>query len=115
MRSRDEAVYQKFWEMPARNRPPGGESFADLIERVGAVIDSYTQRHAGRNIVAVAHGGTIRAAITHSLKLSPETGMSFSTDTLSTTRLEHTEGGLLRGKGGNWRVVSINQPAKRGQ
>ncbi len=112
MRSRDPAGYETFWEQPARNRPPGGESFADMIARVGAVIEHYTALHAGRDIVAVTHGGTIRAAITHALDIPPETGMSFTVDTLSMTRLDHIEGGLLRGKGKAWRAVSINQPAK---
>lgn len=112
MRARDQAVYDSFWEKPARNRPPGGESFADMIARVGAVIERYTALHAGKDIVAVTHGGTIRAAITHALEIPPETGMSFTVDTLSMTRLDHIEGGLLRGKGKAWRAVSINQPAK---
>ncbi len=112
MRSRDEAVYDRFWQMPARNRPPGGESFADQIDRVGTIIDQYTTDHPGQDIVAVTHGGTIRAAISHALELPPETGMSFTIGTLSLTRLEHIEGGLLKGKGRSWRAVTINQPAK---
>lgn len=112
MKSKDEATYDAFWDMPARNRPPGGESFADLIDRVGAVVDQYTGAHAGKDIVAVTHGGTIRAAISHALELTPETGMSFTVGTLSLTRLEHIEGGLLRGKGRSWRAVTVNQSAK---
>ncbi len=112
MRAQDEVSYDVFWESPARNRPPGGESFSDQISRVGAIIEKYTYMHAGKDIVAVTHGGTIRAAISHALGLTPETGMSFTVSTLSLTRLEHIEGGLLRGKGRSWRAVSINQPAK---
>ena len=112
MRARDEAMYDDFWDSPARNRPPGGESFADLIRRVGAIIDQYTEQYKGKDIVAVTHGGTIRAAISHALDLTPETGMSFTVNTLSLTRLEHIERGLLKGKGRSWRAVTINQPAK---
>lgn len=112
MRSADEATYDAFWEKPARNRPPGGESFADQIARVGEVIDQYTADHSGKDIVAVTHGGTIRAAISHALELTPETGMSFTIGTLSLTRLEHIEGGLLKGKGRSWRAAMVNQPAK---
>jgi alpha-ribazole phosphatase len=112
MRAQDEVSYDAFWETPARNRPPGGESFSDQISRVGAIIEKYTDMHAGKDIVAVTHGGTIRAAISHALDLTPETGMSFTVSTLSLTRLEHIEGGLLKGKGRSWRAVSINQPAK---
>lgn len=112
MRSKDEAIYDAFWEKPARNRPPGGESFADQIARVGAIVDQYTSDHSGKDIVAVTHGGTIRAAISHALELTPETGMSFTIGTLSLTRLEHIAGGLLKGKGRSWRAASVNQPAK---
>ncbi len=112
MRLKDTDQYEKFWEKAARNRPPGGESFHDLIERVGAVIDRRTHEHSGNDIIAVAHGGTIRAAVSHALNLSPETGMSFSFDTLSVTCLEHIEGGLLEGSGESWRVAYVNRPAK---
>ena len=101
-----------FWESPARNRPPGGESFADQISRVGVIIEEYTRMYPGMDIVAVTHGGTIRAAISHALDLTPETAMSFTVSTLSLTRLEHIDGGLLKGKGRSWRAVTINQSAK---
>lgn len=104
-------AYAHFWEQPARRAPPGGESFADLIDRTAGIIDRYTASHQGQDIVAVCHGGTIRAAVAHVLGLTPEKGMSFTIDTLSVTRLEHVEGGLLRGKGAVWRVTGINQPS----
>jgi len=112
MQKTDPDVYHAFWETPARNSPPGGESFQDLIARAGAVIDRRTSENKGHDIVAVAHGGTIRAAISHGLQLTPETGMSFSIGTLSITCLEHVEGGLLKGKGSAWRVVYINRSPK---
>lgn len=112
MHSKSPKAYNKFWEDPTRNNPPGGESFADQIKRVGKIIDKYTNKFGGHDILAVCHGGTIRAAITYTLGLSPETGMAFSINTLSTTQIEHVEGGLLKGKGGAWRIVSINTPAK---
>ena len=111
MEASDPEAYFEFWKQPARNAPPGGESFADLINRTAGVIERYTANHPGEDIVAVCHGGTIRAAVAHVLGLTPELGMSFSIDTLSVTRLEHVEGGLLRGKGGTWRVGAINQPS----
>ena len=111
MEAADPDAYFEFWREPARNAPPGGESFADLIARTAEIINRYTADHAGEDIVAVCHGGTIRAAVAHVLGLTPELGMSFTIDTLSVTRLEHVEGGLLRGKGGVWRIGAINQPS----
>ncbi|MDA0996961.1 MAG: histidine phosphatase family protein [Proteobacteria bacterium] len=115
MRDVDPTTYEAFWSDPVRNRPPGGESFADQVTRVGRVIDTYTQRHSGRDIVAVSHGGTVRAALSHVLGLVPEAGMAISVQTLSITRIEHVPGGLLRGKGNAWRVVHVNLPAKENQ
>ncbi|MDA1090675.1 MAG: histidine phosphatase family protein [Proteobacteria bacterium] len=109
MMATDPETYKVYWSDPTRNRPPGGESFADLIARTGVVIDRLGEQHKGRDIVAVVHGGTIRAAMAVALKLEPEQGMAIRIDTLSTTILENVEDGLLRGKGGVWRVVGVNR------
>lgn len=112
MQERDPETYARFWQDPVRQRPPGGESFHDQIERTGGVIRRYTESHAGRDIVAVCHGGTIRAALSHALGLDPATGMAFTVHTLTLTILEHTPGGLLRGNGGQWRIVGVNLPPR---
>jgi len=109
MENFDPAAYKAFWQDPAGSAPPGGESFADLITRASAVIERWNEAHSGRDIVAVTHGGTIRAAVAHALDLSPNKAMSVQVDNLSLTRLEHIEGGLLRG---HWRVTAVNQPPK---
>ncbi len=103
-------VYAKFWEAPARNAPPGGESFADVVARTAKVVEAYTAKHAGRDIVAVCHGGSIRGAIAHAMGLTPEAGMAVVVDTLSLTRIDHINGGLLRGKGSTWRLLGVNNP-----
>jgi broad specificity phosphatase PhoE len=95
----------KFWIAPARHRPPGGESFIDVFHRVRAVIDRLTAEHGGRDIIAVAHGGSIRAALAHALGLDPDRALGFSTENLSTTRIDHLSGS---GLGGNWRVAFVN-------
>jgi len=64
--------------------------------------------HAGRDIVAVAHGGSIRAAVAHALGLAPEAALALSVDTLSLTRLDHIAG---PGAGQDWRVAQLNWPA----
>lgn len=78
-----------FWLAPANTRAPGGESFADLMQRTSEVVDRLTGAHSGRDIVAVAHGGTIRAAIGHALGLDPEAALSCQVDNCSITRLDH--------------------------
>ncbi|MCC7274360.1 MAG: histidine phosphatase family protein [Alphaproteobacteria bacterium] len=102
------ASVHRFWLAPAHEAPPGGESFVDLIERVSHGIDRLTEAHRGRDIVAVTHGGTIRAAIAHALQLPPETALAFSVDNVSLTRLDHVDG---PGLGHGWRVAVVNRMA----
>ena len=109
MEKLDPKGYGDFWQSPARNRPPSGESFQDQITRVSVVIDRLNCDRTCKKIVAVAHSGSIRAAISHALKVSPETGMSFSISNLSVTCLEYVTGGLLKEKGEAWRVICINR------
>lgn len=108
----DEAVHTRFWDDPTVNAPPGGESFAALIHRVSGAVERLSVEHAGRDIVAVTHGGTIRAALAHALSLHPEKAMAIKVDNLSLTRLDRIEGGVLRGKGGAWRVYGVNLPPR---
>ena len=98
----------KYWVAPAHVTPPKGESFVDVIERVTAAVGRRTVRHAGTDIVAVAHGGSIRAALALALGLDPERALAFSIDNLSITRIDHVDGPA---RGGAWRVVAVNLPA----
>jgi alpha-ribazole phosphatase len=93
-----------FWYASPDERAPNGESFADLLARVGTSIKRITQAHAGGDIVAVVHGGTIRAAIVLALGLAPRGGFAFMIDNCSVTRLDHYQGAQSAG----WRVKMIN-------
>ena len=108
----DEIVHARFWDDPTNNAPPGGESFAALMHRVSGAVERLSVEHAGRDIVAVTHGGTIRAALAHALSLRPEKAMAVKVDNLSLTRLEHVPGRLDMGHANAWRVVTVNQPPR---
>jgi broad specificity phosphatase PhoE len=99
----------KFWFAAADAKPAKGESFRDVIARVAAAVTRFTLEHAGRDIVAVAHGGVIRAALAHALAIDPDRALGISADNLSTTRLDHVAG---EGKGGDWRLVFVNARAR---
>ncbi|MDH5189164.1 MAG: histidine phosphatase family protein [Rhodospirillaceae bacterium] len=99
---------EQFWQAPATTAPPGGESFANLMARVAPAIDDLTQVYSGRDIVCVAHAGTIRAALAHALGLGPEKALSFNVGNLSLTRIDHINGGLKLKRGGHWRVGGVN-------
>ncbi len=112
LRTEDPAAQDAFWADPTGSAPPGGESFADVIVRVAATIERRTGGSTDRDIVAVAHGGPIRAAVALALDLSPTSAMALAIDNLSLTRIDHVADGLLRGHGGVWRVAGVNLPAR---
>jgi broad specificity phosphatase PhoE len=90
-----------FWPLGATETPPRGESMATVIDRVGGALERLAGTHAGENIVAVSHGGAIRAAIAHASGAGPGTALHFSVQNLSLTILERFAHG--------WRVVTVNE------
>lgn len=96
----------RFFFTTAEHVPPGGESFAAVAERVGNAIERHMRSHAGRDIIAVAHGGSIRAALAHALQLDPDGVLSFKIDNLSVTRLDHHGDGPKSRR--NWQVIFAN-------
>jgi alpha-ribazole phosphatase len=93
------------WFGPIDEPAPGGESFMDLYNRVEAAIMRVNIEHAGRDIIAVAHGGTIKAAIGLALGRQPDKGLAFDIDNCSVTRLDH----LASAGHGGWRLPMVNQ------
>ncbi len=94
-----------YWFAPIDDPAPGGESFMDLYNRVRRSIARINQSHAGQDIVAVAHGGTIKAAIGVALGDQPERGLAFTIDNCSITRLDH----LASDGHSGWRIPMVNQ------
>ncbi len=113
-----EEVYYKygaenrdFWQDPGSHCPPGGESFAQVMVRTEAVVGRLTALYAGRDIVAISHGGTIRAALGVALGMEPRRALSIEVDTLSLTRLDHIDGPPHHQLRGVWRIGGVNFPA----
>jgi len=93
------------WLVAPEERAPNGESFVDLVERVIPAVVRYTQDHGGKDIVCVAHGGTIKAALGHALGLTYDQALAFSLANCSLTRLDH----LVRDDGAeSWRIGMVN-------
>jgi len=99
------AAVGSYWFAPIDDPAPGGESFLDLYNRVRAAIDRINAEHAGKDVIAVAHGGTIKAAIGLALGNQPEKGLAFTIDNCSVTRLDH----LVSADYSGWRVPMVNQ------
>ncbi len=96
---------RKFWLNFATESPPGGESFVQMMERVAHTIEELSAEYEGQNIIAVAHAGTIRAALTIALNLFARSALTFQLDNLSITEIENIPDGDLRA----WCVHGINR------
>lgn len=90
-----------FWPLGGHEKPPGGESMAEVIARIGETVERLAVEHAGRDVVAVSHGGAIRGAVAHALGIGPDNALHMAVQNLSLTRLERSPDG--------WRVVCVNE------
>lgn len=52
---------------PSTFRFPGGESFAEMDERVASAVESLRERHRGGTVVAVSHADPIRIYLARAL------------------------------------------------
>ena len=90
-----------FWPLAGDEKPPGGESMAEVINRVGVTMERLAEAHAGREVVIVSHGGAIRGAIAHALRIGPDNALHMSVQNLSLSRLERSAEA--------WRVQCVNE------
>jgi alpha-ribazole phosphatase len=93
------------WFADINEPAPGGESFMDLYDRTCRAIARINGEQAGQDVIAVAHGGTIKAALGLALGGQPEKGLSFDIDNCSVTRLDHFESAERV----VWRLPMVNQ------
>jgi alpha-ribazole phosphatase len=91
-------AYRAFWTAPARNTPPGGESFVEQIKRTATRLETLPEG----DVILVVHSGTVRAALAIALDIAAENALCFVIDPLSVTRIDRLAAG--------WRVVAVNQP-----
>jgi alpha-ribazole phosphatase len=96
---------EQLWRAPATMRPPEGESFADVVARVREAVLRLCVAHPGRDIVVVAHSGTIRAALALALDLSPDRALRMQVAPLSLTRID-----LVNSAVDGWRIEAVNLP-----
>src|SRR5712672_3690278 len=93
------------WFADINEPAPGGESFMDLYHRTSRAIERINAEQAGRDVIAVAHGGTIKAAVGLALGGQPDKGLAFDIDNCSVTRLDH----FASAAHSNWRLPMVNQ------
>lgn len=88
----------------AAYRPPNGESFADMVVRVGPVIEALADMaRASGPVAVVAHAGTARAALALALGTVPP-ALGFEIAPWSVTRLR-AHGAGLSVIATNWRPL----------
>jgi broad specificity phosphatase PhoE len=92
-----------FWPLGATETPPGGESMEAVVARVGETLERLAGDHPGQDVVAVSHGGAIRAALAHATGTGARAALHFAIQNLSLTVLERFAEG--------WRVVCVNECA----
>ncbi|MGY8666648.1 histidine phosphatase family protein [Bradyrhizobium sp. UFLA05-109] len=93
------------WFADINEPAPGGESFMDLYNRTCRTIERINREQAGQDVIAVTHGGTIKAALGLALGGEPEKGLSFDIDNVSVTRLDH----FATAERAVWRLPMVNQ------
>jgi broad specificity phosphatase PhoE len=90
-----------FWPLAGDECPPGGETMTEVIGRVGEALERLATQHPDADVVIVSHGGAIRAAVAHCLRIGPDNALHLSVQNLALTRLERSSDG--------WRVVCVNE------
>jgi len=79
------------WEKPELIKPPQGESFMELCERVGAWLDTALKHYDGQNLIIVSHAGVIRAGLKHALGMRPSEVLSTDLNYASVTQVSYSD------------------------
>jgi broad specificity phosphatase PhoE len=85
------------WLQDPRAAPHGGESFMDVMTRVGGWMDGLAAN--GGTVLAITHPFIIRAAIAHALGAGPETFRHIDVAPLTRARLSNG--------GGRWTLAAL--------
>ncbi len=114
---RDRAEFRKLrgldhtslWLTTGEEKAPGdgGESYPDLVRRVVPLIEGLNAEHAGKNIITVTHGGTIRAALGMAMGGPPDIAHVFTIDNVSISVIEHAYDRRDPSRG-VWRITAVN-------
>jgi probable phosphoglycerate mutase len=89
------------WRIPG---PPGGESQAQLMARVSAVLDEVAARHPEGTVGVFSHGGALSAYLEHLLGIPAGRAVSFSFHNTAIARISLRLG---HGQGYHVRVLAV--------
>ena len=85
-------LYAAWMTTPTEVRFPGGESYADLKARALVAVERLRSSHDGEAVVAVTHGGVVRAVVSDALGMPAERIFRLAVDPASTTVVEWLDG-----------------------
>jgi probable phosphoglycerate mutase len=60
------------WSAGLDVRRGGGETYAELADRVCAALERIAGEHPGKRVLVVSHGGAIKSTVGRILRVSPE-------------------------------------------
>lgn len=86
--ARDPDLSRQFWEKPGDVAAPGGESWNAASDRVNSAVQSISQRHPNRHIIAVAHFGVILTQLQRALDITAYAALGHKIDNFSVTRID---------------------------
>lgn len=92
--------------LAADTKPPAGESFLEVCDRVTCFMEETARTNPGRPKVVIGHAGIVRAFVGLALNLDVNKALALDAKPFSLTRLLHQTG---KGKGGEWQLQSLNQ------
>ncbi|MBV7408588.1 histidine phosphatase family protein [Maritimibacter sp. DP1N21-5] len=90
---------RSFWDDPTNNRPPEGESWDEMRDRVGAAVDGLMARTSG-DLIVVAHFGAILGQVQRARRCGVQEVLAQRIDNLSVT--------CLAFDGRDWHAEAVN-------
>ncbi|HEY9784963.1 MAG TPA: histidine phosphatase family protein [Candidatus Obscuribacterales bacterium] len=91
IKKNDPAIYAHWSADPILNRPPGGESVADMVERIRKRLNELLIEHDGRTIALVTHAGIVRSVIIHALDMPVQNFWRISIPVGSVSRVDFSK------------------------
>ncbi|NVD06565.1 alpha-ribazole phosphatase [Vibrio sp. JPW-9-11-11] len=98
---------EAFWQNPASNTLPGGESLEGFYQRVSEQWQTLTQR-IEQDTLIVCHGGTIRMILAHVLKLDWRNASLYSSLSIGHQSITHIQ--ISYAERHHYRVCCIGRP-----
>ena len=93
---RDARALRAWQQAPHQVSPPGGETLAQVVQRVREAVGALVLKHQGHTVALVAHGGPIQVLLCLALGLSPRSHWQLMIEPGSISELRiYAQGAIL--------------------